>query len=300
MAGKDRVRWLNGMVSNNIRDLAPGHGVYAFVLNPQGNILGDLYAFNRCESLMLEIESSQVTLLPQLRRHIIMDKVDVEELGDRLVAFGIAGPKSNEVVSSLGVALSDSSALTISDANWKGITVTVIRGDNPCVPNYGFWVPKEHADSFWQTLIRGGAKEIRDEALEAFRILCGIPKIGADIRERALPQETGQDRALNFNKGCYIGQEIVERIRARGAIHRVFTGFEVEGTAQPGSAIRSDGKDVGQITSVATIPTQSGERVIALGYMRREHLSSGTDLEAAGAKVRPVPPPFTNVLEQIY
>jgi aminomethyltransferase len=286
------------MVSNNIRDLAPGHGVYAFVLNPQGNIQGDLYAFNRGESLMLEIESSQATLLPQLRRYIIMDKVEVEELGEGLVAFWIAGPKSNEVAASLGITLSESPPLTISDLNWNGISTTVVHGDNPCVPNYEFWVPKECADSFWQSLCESGAPGIHTEALEAFRILCGVPKIGADIRERTLPQETAQDRALNFNKGCYIGQEIVERIRARGAVHRVFTGFEVDGTIQPGSAIQSDGKDVGQITSVTTIPTQSGERVLALGYVRREHLASSA-LTAAGVKVRPVSVPFTSVWEQI-
>ena len=91
----------------------------------------------------------------------------------------------------------------------------------------------------------------------------------------------------------------MERIRARDAVHRVFTGFEVEGKVQPGNAIQSDGKDVGQITSVTTVSTQSGERVIALGYVRREHLSSGADLTAAGVKVGPVSVPFTNVLEQI-
>jgi aminomethyltransferase len=298
LSEKDRVRWLNGMVSNNIRDLAPGHGVYAFVLNPQGNIQGDLYAFNRGENLMLEIESSQATLLPQLRRYIIMDKVDVEEFGDRFVAFSITGPKSNDVVASLGITRSDSTALTISDTNWNGISIVVVRGDNPYVPNYEFWVPKEHADSLWQSLNGSGAMGVHTEALEAFRVLCGVPKIGADIRERTLPQETGQERALNFNKGCYIGQEIVERIRARGAVHRVFTGFEVEGTVQPGSTIQSDGKDVGQITSVTTIPTQSGKRILALGYVRREHVDS-VALTTAGVKVRPVSLPFTNVLEQI-
>jgi aminomethyltransferase len=298
LSGKDRVRWLNGMVSNNIRDLAPEHGVYAFVLNPQGNIQGDLYAFNRGESLMLEIESSQVMLLPQLRRYIIMDKVDVEEFGHRVVIFGITGPKSNEVVVSLGITLSDSTALTTSSANWKEISITVVRGDNPCVPNYEFWVPKEHAEPFREMLSESGTVQVHGEALEAFRILCGIPKIGVDIRERTLPQETCQERALNFNKGCYIGQEIVERIRARGAVHRVFTGFEVDSTVQPGSAVQSDGKDVGQITSVATIPIQSGEQILALGYVRREHLSSSA-LTAAGVKVLPVPLPFTNVLEQI-
>jgi folate-binding protein YgfZ len=305
LAGKDRVRWLNGMVSNNIRDLAPGHGVYAFVLNPQGNIQGDLYAFNRGEALLLEIESSQATLLPQLRRYIIMDKVEVEEFGDRFVTFGIAGPKANEALASLGITASSSAALALSEVMWNGAAITLVRGDNPCVPNYELWVPKESGDSFWQALVQAGAQETHSEALEAFRILCGIPKIGADIRERTLPQETGQERALSFTKGCYIGQEIVERIRARGAVHRVFTGFVIGGAPlSAGTAVRSDGKDVGQITSVATIPTaniprKTGEQVIALGYLRREHLSSGADLETAGAKVLPEPLPFTDLLKQV-
>src|ERR1051325_835422 len=98
ISGKDRTRWLNGMVSNNIRDLAPGHGVYAFVLNPQGHILGDLYVFNRGESLGAEIDGEQAQSLVQiLKRYIIMDKVEIEELSNKLAVIGIAGPKSGEV-----------------------------------------------------------------------------------------------------------------------------------------------------------------------------------------------------------
>jgi folate-binding protein YgfZ len=299
LAGKDRVRWLNGMVSNNIRDLAPGQGVYAFVLNPQGNIQGDLYAFNRGETLILEIESAQGNLLPQLRRYIIMDKVEVTELGDSVSVLGIAGPKSNELLAALGITAADSPVLAVSDTSWNDAAITLIRGDNPCVPNYEFWVPKDDADSFWRSLIQSGSQEIDTHALEAFRILCGIPKIGADIRERTLPQETGQDRALNFNKGCYIGQEIVERIRARGAVHRVLTGFEIDGSVQPGTAIQAGGKDVGHVTSLVRVPMNSGEKVIALGYLRREHLSPEAVFDVAGAKVRPVSLPFTGVLEQL-
>ncbi len=299
LAGKDCVRWLNGMVSNNIRDLAPGQGVYAFVLNPQGNIQGDLYAFNRGETLLLDVEGAQTSLLPQLRRYIIMDKVEVAELGDSLSMFGVAGPKSSEILASLGITTVDSPALAISDATWNGVAITLVRGDNPCVPSHEFGVPKEQADSFWRSLIQSGATEIDTLSLEAFRILCGIPKIGTDIRQRTLPQETGQERALNFNKGCYIGQEIVERIRARGAVHRVLTGFEIDGAPQPGTAIQAEGKDIGQITSVVRVPTKAGEKVIALGYVRREHLSPDATFEVAGAKIRPVPLPFTSLLEQL-
>ena len=300
LAGKDRVRWLNGMVSNNIRDLAAGRGVYAFVLNPQGQIQGDLYAFNCGETLVLEIERAQAKLVPQLRRYIIMDKVEVEELGDAMVIFGIAGPTSDKVLTHLGIALSDSVPLSISETQWNGINVTVVGGDNPCIPNYEFWVSKEHAEKLQQALHDAGAAQIHEAALEAFRIVCGIPKIGAEIRERTLPQETGQDRALNFNKGCYIGQEIVERVRARGGVHRALTGFELTGeTPPPGTPLQADGKDVGLITSVGTIAVADGEHAVALGFLRKEHLSEGATFTAAGATARPVPLPFLSLMKQL-
>jgi len=299
LAGKDRVRWLNGMVSNNIRDLAVGRGVYAFVLNPQGQIQGDLYAFNRGESLVLEIEHAQAGLLPQLRRYIIMDKVEVQELGASIAIFGIAGPKATQLIESHGMT-GPERPLTIAETAWNGVTITAVRGDNPCVANYEFWVPKEHADAFWAALLQAGAEEVHEAALEAFRVLCGIPKIGVDIRERTLPHETAQDRALNFNKGCYIGQEIVERIRARGSVHRVLTGFEVSGSARAsGTPIQVDGKDVGLITSTAKIPTDDGSRVIALGLLRKEHLTPGASFEAGGATLRPASLPFSNLIQQL-
>ncbi len=298
LAGKDRVRWLNGMVSNNIRDLASGQGVYAFVLNPQGQIQGDLYAFNRGETLVLEIEAQQAaTLLPLLRRYIIMDKVEVEDLTDKFTVFAIAGPKCNDVLGKLGITPGNG-ALAISEASWNGVALSVIRGDNPVSANYEFWVPKERAEAFWRALLESGAVDISEPALEAFRILSGIPKIGVDIRERTLPQETGQERALSFTKGCYIGQEIVERIRARGSVHRVLTGFEIDGpTPSPGAAIQVDGKDVGQITTVASIPVHDREQVVALGYLRKEHRESV--LQSGASKVKPVALPFSILLQQV-
>ena len=299
LTGKDRVRWLNGMVSNNIRDLGPGHGVYAFVLNPQGQIQGDLYAFNRGETLALEIERAQAGLLPQLRRYIIMDKVEVQELGDSVAIFGIAGAKATQVIGSLGLTAPEM-PLAISEASWNGVSVTVVHGDNPCVSNYEFWVPKERAEAFWAALLNAGTQEVHETTLDAFQVLCGIPKFGVDIRERTLPQETAQERALNFNKGCYIGQEIVERIRARGSVHRVLTGFEVSASAPAsGTPIQVDGKDVGVITSAATIPTNAGARVIALGLLRKEHLTPEAAFDVDGASLRPVSLPFSSLIQQL-
>jgi folate-binding protein YgfZ len=295
LTGRDRTRWLNGMVSNNIRDLVASHGVYAFVLTPQGHIQADVYAFYRGESLLVETERAQSeTVLRIFRKYIIMDKVEIEDLSEKITVFGIAGPKSAESLAFLGLG-NDLGMLQLADANWNGTAVTVMRGDNPSFPNYELWVPVEQAEPMWNALLQAGAAEIHEETLETFRILCGIPRVGQDTREKTLPQETGQERALNFNKGCYIGQEIVERIRARGAVHRAFVGFEVEGPVPAaGTKIQSEGKEVGEITSIAAAPLK-GKR-LALGYLRREFLASDQTLTAGEAKVKATTLPFSGLL----
>jgi folate-binding protein YgfZ len=294
LTGRDRVRWLNGMVSNNIRDLAAGHGVYAFVLTPQGHIQADLYAFNRGESLLIETERAQSAVILQIfRKYIIMDKVEIEDLGEKTTVFSVAGPKSGDVLASFGLS-KDLGTLQFADVNWNATALTLVRGDNPSFANYELWVPAEQAESVWNALLQAGGVDVHEQTLETFRILCGVPKVGQDIREKTLPHETGQERALNFNKGCYIGQEIVERIRSRGAVHKTFVGFEVEGLVpSAGTKIQSEGRDVGEITTVAAEPLK--QKRLALGYLRREFI--GTDKLTAGeAQVKATTLPFAGLL----
>ena len=295
LTGRDRTRWLNGMVSNNIRDLAAGHGVYAFGLNPQGHIQGDLYAFNRGESLLLKLEKAQAEkLMPLLRRYIIMDKVEVEDLGEKLATLSVTGPKSAETLSAAGLAMPDLTPLGFAELDWNDVAISVIRGDNPCVENYELLIPVASIESVRAALVQAGAVEVEDDAVEMLRILSGIPKADQDIGERTLPQETGQHRALNFTKGCYIGQEIVERIRARGAVHRMFTGFEVEGPAPAvGTKVQYDGKEIGEITTVAAAPLR--QKRLALGYLRKEAMEPGRIFVAGEATVKAVPLPFTGI-----
>ena len=295
LTGRDRVRWLNGMVSNNIRDLTAGQGVYAFVLNAQGQIQGDLYAFNRGESLLVEIERGQVeTLLPLLRRYIIMDKVEIEDLGATITGIGIAGPKCGELLRAVGLVESQIVPLQSSEVSWNSTPAILIRGDNSVTENYEVWISADQVDALWSALLAAGGAAVDAETLEHFRIASGIPKVGVDIRERILPQETGQDRALSFTKGCYIGQEIVERIRARGAVHRMFVGFEIEGPAPTaGTKVHYNGKEVGEITSVASALLR--QKRLGLGYLRKEAMIPDRLFSAGGATVRVAPLPFTEI-----
>jgi folate-binding protein YgfZ len=290
LSGNDRVRWLNGMITNKVRDLPAGQGIYAFVLNPQGHILGDLYAYNRGESLLLDTDQSQTEkLLGIFRKHIIMDKVELVQMDDRLTEIGIAGPKVREVLGDAGFELQELAPLQFVEITWQDVSLSIVRSDNPAVECYEMWLTPEHVTLVWDALTNAGATPVSPTALELFRIACGIPRYGQDIRERDLPQETEQVRALNFNKGCYIGQEIVERIRSRGAVHRKFTGFEVQGPLPTiGAKIQSEGKDVGEVTSAASLPLPSGERSVALGYIRRESATPRQQLQAGEARLTAV------------
>ena len=296
LTGSDRVRWLNGMVTNNVRDLAAGSGVYAFVLNPQGHILGDLFAYNRGESLLIDTEKSRLPAMLELFDHyIIMDDVEVADLSGKLATVGVVGPNSRDLLTAVGLEVPQMRPLEFRDLTWREIPITLLRAEGERPGAYEIWLSPENVQAISDALREKGASLVGTAALELYRIALGAPRYGVDIRPRDLPQETEQMRALNFSKGCYVGQEIVERIRSRGSVHRRFSGFLVEGPLPaPGTKIQSEGKDVGEITSAASLPLPNGERQVALGYIRREAAQKA--LQAGGARVTVAETPFAGVL----
>jgi folate-binding protein YgfZ len=299
VTGSDRVRWMNGMVTNNVRDLAPGVGVYSFLLNPQGKIQGDLYVHNRDEYLLVDTDQSQVAKIIEIFEHyIIMDDVEVADAGKNLSAIYLQGPESRTIATRAGLAIPELEPLHSTDTVWQQVGITALRTDNPVVEGYEIWLSPENVASVWKAIESAGATAVGTKAFELFRIACGIPCYGVDIREKDLPQETEQVRALNFNKGCYVGQEIVERIRSRGSVHRIFTGFKISApSVVSGAKLHSSGKDVGEITSVANIPSSSGELDVALGYVRRENGKPGTILEADGVQATVTEVPFQDIFQ---
>src|SRR6202521_3577886 len=296
ITGSDRVRWLNGMATNNVRDLAPGHGVYAFLLHAQGRIQADLYVFQRGDSLLVDAERGQREKVLQLfDRYIIADDVEIADVSDKLTALGLSGPESRNILERAGITVPDLASLELCSPKCncacEFLQCTLVRGDDAAGTSYQLWLAPDTLKSTWDALVAAGATPVGADALELRRISFGVPKFGVDIRERDLPQETGQTRALNFIKGCYLGQEIVERIRSRGAVHRQFTAFAVEGTLpDPASKIVADEKEVGEITSSAILPLPNGDRPVALGYLRREAIEK--DLRAGTAKLKPASLPL--------
>jgi folate-binding protein YgfZ len=307
LTGSDRVRWLNGMVTNNIRDLAVGHGAYAFLLNPQGRILGDMFVYNQGEALVVDTDRSQVEkIVATFDHYIIMDDVELTNVSEKQTALGLTGPKSRAILNKAGIDVAELQPLqTITpqcNCDCGCVQCTVVRGEEAQQESYEIWLAPQDIHKTWQALLAAGATPVGSEALEMQRIMAGIPLYGVDIRERDLPQETEQMRALNFNKGCYVGQEIVERIRSRGNVHRKFTGFMAEGAAAiaAGDKIVSGEKEVGEITSLAVLDAPSGQRTIALGYIRREVGVPGREVTIGTRKATVVQLPMEGVAPVQY
>jgi folate-binding protein YgfZ len=303
LTGADRQRWLNGMVTNNIRDLAVGHGVYAFLLNPQGHILGDLYAYNRGESILVDTDADQLErVIATFDHYIIMDDVVITKLGEHMTSLGIAGPESRAVLQSAGIPVPEMSPLEVAipkcECDCACVECSLVRAEDPRRESYEIWVAPRDVSKLWQALVSASAKPVGWEALELDRVVSGIPRYGVDLRDRDLPQETGQERALNFNKGCYVGQEIVERIRSRGAVHRNFSGFLLEGAVDlpPGTKVLVAGKEVGEVTSSATLGVDDQQKTVALGYIRREAGVLGREVSIGDSKATVVALPVRDEL----
>ncbi|MGB0065592.1 MAG: hypothetical protein WBP85_14210, partial [Terracidiphilus sp.] len=266
--GTDRFRWLSGMVTNTVNDLFPNTGAWNFVLDAQGHIQGDLSVWRGGEEtsplrrspvnppktvngnsdkllgtpfagesgLELEMAADQrEKLLAHLNKFIVMDDVELIPVGDEKAGeagsetcVGLTGPLAAEVLERVGLPVLVT-PMTSNTVEWNGWDVRIVRGYGVLAQHYAFWIPSAGLTKLWSCLRTGGAKPVGCAAVEAFRVAEGIPAYGADIQERDLPQETAQMRALHFTKGCYLGQEIVERIRSRGNVRRHLRPLELAG-----------------------------------------------------------------------
>jgi folate-binding protein YgfZ len=302
--GEDRFRWLSGMVTNAVETLADKTGAYNLILNAQGRIQGDCYVWRDGDSLEIEIAADQYeALLAHLDRYIIMDDVELVPIPDE-TALGFSGPQANEILGQLSLpALAED--LSSVAGTVAGVPVLLRRGYCPAIPHYTLWSAAEHIPALWEALLAAGARPAGATSLEALRVFEGIPAYGIDIQSRDLPQETSQMRAISFSKGCYLGQEIVERIRSRGQVHRYLRALELTRDASAelppaGTELRiasagPDAKPAGTLTSVAALQPDGVRRIFAIGMIRAEAEVGNHPLEFSGgtAKILHSPPKWT-------
>jgi len=292
ISGSDATRWLNGMVTNSIQSLEPGQGNYNFLLNAQGRIQGDCTIYREPgekPTFLLETSGNQLDTIQQLLdKFIIMDDVELTRAYEHEESLLVLGTNTQAILQQLG--LPDVQPFRLILASLPGGDALLLSGFRSGVPMYEVRATPALTEFLLQKALYGGAKYLSADDVEALRIIFGTPRFSVDIRDRDLPQETNQAHALHFAKGCYLGQEIVERIRSRGQVHRLLAPFQLEGSLPDlPASLEANGKPAGEITSA----TRVGNEIFALGYARREALESEAALTYPGgtAKPRTIPTP---------
>jgi len=267
LTGEDRARLLHALTTNHIQQLTPGAGCYAFFLNDKGRILADANVLCLADHFLLDIEpETRETLYQHLDHFIIADDVTLEDRTNATAGIAIEGPESADVLRRAGATLPEQDYASTA---WGDRLIARINSTG----SLGFFVfaPLEEKSALIAALESAGAVPADPEAFRIVRLEHGKPRYGDDITDRFLAQEANQPHALNFNKGCYLGQEIVERVRSRGQVHRVLMPLQLDTKTPPppGSKLHIGETNVAEITSAAFSPAL--DRVVALGYVRTEH-----------------------------
>jgi folate-binding protein YgfZ len=292
ITGADRLRWLNGMVSNTVQGLPTGHWNASFLLNAQGRIQGDANIYHALDALLFQTSRAQIArLYAHLDHFIIMDDVELTPLDDAQTTIGIAGPHAEQILAGMRLDIPEEGAIAAVTLN--GTAATLVHAHSPVVPRFELWIPTASLAEIWGSLESSGAAPCAVAALEALRILEATPLYGVDIQERHLAQETSQMRMLNFHKGCYLGQEIVERIRSRATVHRVLRQFSLENAPEslnPGQTIEihaegAERNPVGELTSLAHYALPSFTGSLAIGIVRTEAIERKLTLSHSGGAI---------------
>lgn len=272
--GDDRARLLHAMTTNHIQQLTPGTGCYAFFLNAQGRILADVNVLCFEDHFLLDTEpETRTKILEHLDRYIIADDVTLEDATEQTAAVAIEGPFAQGVLERLGAPVP---VLPEFHQNWDTTTVARLNTTG----GSGFFLITAAADkeSIQAQLAAAGIPEAQPQDVRTVRIENGHPRYGEEISERYLVQETGQLQAVHFTKGCYLGQEIVERVRSRAQVHRGLKRVEIDSQnpPPPGTKLKSGEADAGEIASAAFSPARG--KTVALAYIRTQFAEPGTTL----------------------
>jgi folate-binding protein YgfZ len=308
LIGNDRVRFLHGQVTNDMKKLRVGEGCYAAITTNKGKMESDLSIFRLADELLLDFEPGLTQKISQrLEKFIVADDVQIVDTAPHYGLLSVQGQKSEEVICALNlfskIPTKQFGSVKISDATLGEIYLA----NNSRLGTNGFdlFVPNNSLGAVADKLVAGtkqiGGRAIGWQAFETARIEAGIPRFGADMDETNIPLECGiESRAVSYNKGCYIGQEVINRIHSVGHVTRELRGLrlanDLKSLPQKHDKLFHAGKEVGYVTSAVKSPSLNalvspkllGEGAnIALGYVRREANQIGNELTLQGTGESP-------------
>ncbi|HWP67108.1 MAG TPA: glycine cleavage T C-terminal barrel domain-containing protein [Candidatus Limnocylindria bacterium] len=280
-SGADRVAFLQGMLTNDVTRLGPGDGCPALLLTIQGRVVSDLRVAATADALLLDVDrGARDAVIESLARLIIADDVELDVVDD-VTLLGLAGPDTPRLAPGLDALPPFAHReTTIAGVALRLVHASAVGGEGAILH-----APAARAGDVRDALAAAGAVFCGRAALEARRIERGIPRTGVDMGEKTLALEVPVEAAISTTKGCYLGQEVIARGTARGHVNRRLCGLVFAGgTPAADARLVHDGREVGQVTSVAYSPALAAP--VGLGFVRREHWEPGTELavvDVAGA-----------------
>jgi folate-binding protein YgfZ len=285
-SGPDRVRYLNAILTNNVKDLQPGQGNISLLLNPQGRILAEIETQAQPDRLLCIAHAmTRTQLADTLEKFIIMDDVTLTDETDRYGSLALQGPQTASLLKSIAneINLDAIPEFHSIDVKLNSIACTITRKSFANTPSADIRVERNNLAPLWNFLAEktraAGGGPIGYTALNSLRLQQAIPWFGYDFGDKQIPHEAGlQDSHISYVKGCYTGQEIVERVRSRGQVNRrrVSLKFLTQQPPPAGTALTADSKEVGTVTSSSPLPEQ--QESVGFGYLRKENAAPNSEL----------------------
>lgn len=297
--GPDRARYLNAILTNDVKGMKDNHGTVSLFLNPQGHIQAEIETYALGESLFcVSYAMIRERLIPAMDKYIIMDDVTLTDRTDTYATLALEGPKTAALLQKLaGVDLAGMQDLEVREVVVGGIALRMGKRSPGGIAGAEFMVARERCADLWgvleEAVRREGGLPTGYEALNTVRLEMGIPWFGYDFGEKQIPHEAGlQDSHISYTKGCYTGQEIVERVRSRGQVNRVRVSLKFEGEHAPelNMPLSADGKEIGFITRAGFSPAI--QAWLGMGYVRREKATAGSFLTTSNGTASVIDTPI--------
>jgi len=286
LSGSDRSTFLQGMISNDVARLKEGAGTYAALLTQQGKIVSDLRAYVLPDELWIDVPAACTTAVrANLERYIIADDVEFNPDESWAPLIAVEGPQADRVlVAVLGESVTDLQPFAHRELTFDGATIRAVAATHTGERGYLLYGERAAGARLWERCRTAGAEPVGMEALNVLRVEAGIPWHGRDFDDSTLISEVGLETAISYKKGCYLGQEVVERVAARGQVHHKLVGLvcDRQHAPPPETKLLRDGKEVGWITSAVWSPAR--QTVIALGYARRACWDEGAEMHIGAAE----------------
>jgi folate-binding protein YgfZ len=280
LTGADRRTWLQGLITNDVLDLPEGDVFEAVILTVQGRLVTHLHVSALPDALLLDLpDATRERVLATLDRYLILEEVEIEDVTDRYRLLSLQGPRAAEALTG-GIGEGSLPELGVAELEEDGEPLIVRRVSHTGEAGFDLYVSQtvaaEREAALEVEVVRLGGARVGEAALDVLRIEAGIPAWGRELDESIVPLEARLDHAISRTKGCYVGQEIIARIDARGHVNSLLVGLRPDREQVPaaGDALVAEGRPVGRVTSAAYSPTLGAP--IALGYLRREFTEPGT------------------------